>query len=766
VGLLIVATSSPALADESPAAAASPKPDTRTFATFVVNSEVRGEHIVLLKADGVYAAIEDLVAAGLVVPERSKREAVRAYVRLDELAPEIRAVFDPQGPTVRLDAQSSGSLTRDSNISVLPGQDWTGDALRDKSGYLNYSASLGTGATWSTAEQLTLSDSSKTLNLAGSLGSSGFQGGLSNVTWDDDVRRHIVTVGDVIGDSGNLGSSQTIEGVSIARSYGSTPYAQTITSPTLSGTALTPSVADVYVNGQLIRSVNVPPGAFNFSNLPAAGGANDAQIVLHDAFGHTQILSSRYYGGNAILRAGDTDYSYSIGEANSTGMFGPSYTGIAALGRYAVGLTRATTMGGHAELSSGFENAGASVAHAGSLGIVNVAIAESRDRTLSGLAGTAGYTFSTARIWATASVQATTGNYETLAQRSLLDATPIEKLIDVGLRPFTGSYTSSIAYSDSRSAPAGFTRQLSWQHSLPVGRGASLLMSTGLSESSGRSHPALSVFLIRSGGRNARDTTTLSLQGNGEALQPALEMQHATPIAGGSGYDATFYPSGSLASSGRYSLRSPDGNLDVDYGLARDGSLSGDAAVSGAIAFAGGYAHLSQPIADGFALVKVDGGEPVDVLIDHQDYGTTDAKGFLVLPNLQSYFAEHIGVESDAGPVNLDISSNDRNMVVAARRGVVVEFNASVVTAVIGKLVVSQQGRRTIPAFGQLSLKSPKGNVTSELDAEGRFYLEGILPGTYAATIQYAGGECRFTLGVPRVTTIEENIGSFTCEGS
>lgn len=766
MSLLLVSSGSLALADEPSPAPSTPRPDSRTFATFVVNSELRGEHIVLLKSDGVYAATEDLRAAGLSLPARVEREVAGGYIRLTDLAPEIEAVFDPQGPTVRLDAQSSASLTRDSNISVLTGQDSAGDARRDRSGYLNYSASLGTGAEWSTAQQLTLSDSSKTLNLASSLGSSGFQRGLSNLTWDDAARRHQVAVGDVIGDSGELGSSLILDGISIARSFGSTPYAQTITSPTLSGTALTPSIADVYVNGQLIRSVNVPPGAFNFSNLPAASGANDAQIVLRDSFGHTQVLSSRYYGGSTILRLGDSDYSYSIGEDRGSVGFGSSYAGLAALGRYAVGLTRSTTVGGHSELSSGFENAGASFAHAGNLGIVDAGVAESRDRGRSGLAATAGYTFTTARVWATASFQAATANYTTLAERGALGATPIEKWIEVGLRPFRGSYTSSIVYSDSRSRLDGFSRQLSWQHTLQLGSGVSLMVSTGASETLGRSSPALSVFLIRSGGRNARDTETFSVLGDGQTLAPALELQHATPIAGGSGYDATLYPTGSLASSGRYSLRSSDGNVDVDYGVGRDGALSGDVALSGAVAFAGTYAHLSQPIADGFALVKVDGGERVNVLIDSQDYGTTDAKGMLILPNVPSYYAERIGIESEGGPVNLDVSNNDRNIVVAARHGTVLEFNASVVTAVIGKLLVSHDRQLTIPAFGQLSLASPKGTITSELDADGRFYLEDLVPGTYAATIRYAGGECRFALAVPRSTAIEKNIGSFTCERS
>ena len=87
-------------------------------------------------------------------------------------------------------------------------------------------------------------------------------------------------------------------------------------------------------------------------------------------------------------------------------------------------------------------------------------------------------------------------------------------------------------------------------------------------------------------------------------------------------------------------------------------------------------------------------------------------------------------------------------------------------TAVIGKVTVSREGRVTVPAFGQLSLVSPKAKVSSELDGDGRFYFENVAPGRYGATIRYSGGECRFTLAVPRATTIEQNIGAFTCERS
>jgi outer membrane usher protein len=751
--LLIVTAVSPALAA-----------GTRTFATFVVNSEDRGEHIVLLKSDGTYAAVADLRASGLSLPQRVVTGAVDGYVRLADLAPEISATFDAVGPTVRLDARNPAFLTQHSDISASSGANLAGEASHNRSGYLNYSAAIDGSRAWTTAGELTLSDSSKTLFIAATMDRNGLDRGLTNLTWADDVRRKEITVGDVFGDSGDLGSSEIVDGVNVARSFGSTPYAERTTSPNLSGTALTPSTADIYVNGQLIRSVDVPPGAFNFSNLPGGGGPNDAQIVLRDAFGHTQILSARYYGGDSILRMGDTDYSYSVGEGRGTAGFGQSATGLVALGRYAVGISPSTTLGGHVEDGASFENVGGSFAHGGRFGIVNGAVAESRNRGLSGLAATVAYTFAGPSAWVTASMNGATTKYVTLAERDLPDSTLVEELLDIGLRPFRNSYTTSISYSASRARLAGFTRSLTWQHTLPVGRGVSLIASTGVSGSVGRLHPTLSLFLIKSGGRASRDTTTtLSLQSEGGTVQPAIEEEQATPIAGGSGYDTTFFPSGNLSSSGRYSLRSSIGDLDADYALTRSGRLNGDVALSGAVAFVDGYAHLSQPIADGFALVKVDGGEPVDVQVDNQDYGRTDAKGFLVVPNLQSYFAEPVGVEREDGPANLDISSERQTVVVGSRRGALVAFNASVVTAVIGTVRVSHAGAAEIPSFGRLSLRVSKADVVSELDGNGRFYFENLAAGSYAATVRYAGGECRFTLAIPRLTAIEQNVGAFTC---
>ncbi|MDB5041737.1 MAG: fimD [Candidatus Eremiobacteraeota bacterium] len=735
----------------------------RTFATIIVNGEQRAEQIVLVKSDGAYASLAALRASGLVLPPRFDGGDVDRYVKVADLAPEIIAVFDLNGPILRLDAAAAGSLARGSTISFASGGDVTRNAVAPKSGYLNYSLQAGS-AGLSGAEELTLSDASKTLFSAGTFDAHGFRRSLTNLTWTSAVARRRTTIGDVIADSGELGSALTITGVSIARASNIDPDGQAYASPTLRGTVLTPSTADVYVNGQLIRTVEVAPGTVDFSNLPGATGVTNATIVLRDAFGREQSLSTRYYGAASVLNKGTTDYSFSAGASRSALASGTPAGNLVALGRYRLGLTQSTTVGAHAEFASGFENLGATVSHTGSLGTWDVNVAESRDRGASGLAGSVGYYAGTRSLWLTAAIRAATPAYASFGERGFTDRTTSEGRVSLAMRPFRGSFTSAISYSASRSLLGGASRQISVQQAVSLPGGVSLLVTAGTSGTRAGTQHDLGVFLFRSAPRNSFvPTVNASLQSDGSALRRAVELERAAPPSGGMGYDVTSYASGPTVSSGRFTTLSPAGNVAVDFDVARGGRLTGNVAVGGAIAFAGPFVHLAQPISDSFAIVNVVGGARVRVLLDNQEVGMTDRSGMLVVANLPSYSTQRISIDRDDGPVNLDLSNTGRALNVASGHGALAQFSASVVTAIIGTVSVSGAGGRTIPAFGQLSLRSGEKIVSSELDRDGHFYLEDVAAGSHAAVIHYGGGECRFTMEIPRRAGIEQNVGEFTC---
>ena len=763
----IVWTGSPPLfADEIAVIVPVVQAAQRTFATIVVNGEQRGEQIVLLQADGVFASLSGLRAAGLVMPPRFGEGDAERYVNVNDLAPEITAVFDKNGPTLRLDAASAASLARASAVSLGPALDRMRDATAPKSGYLNYSLRAGT-AGFSGAQELTLSDASKTLFSAGTFDAHGFHRSLTNLTWTNALARRRTMVGDVVADSGELGSAVTITGVSVARAADIDPDGQPHASPVLRTTVLTPSTADIFINGQLIRTVDVAPGTVDFSNLPGTGGVTDATIVLRDAFGRTQDVSTRYYGASSVMNKGATDYAFAAGSAHQSLAAKAPFGNLVALVRYRLGLTESTTVGAHAEVARGFENAGASIDHAGRLGVWEFGVAQSRDRGASGLAGTLAFSAGTRNVWLNATVRAATPAYVSIGQRAFSDRTTSDQRLTIGMRPFRGTYMNALSYSASRSLLGATNRVLSWQQSVALRGGVSLLVTAGSSATLGRAQRDFSVFLFRSAPQNSYlPTVNASFQSDGSTVRKAVELQRVPMPAGGVGYDLTGYDSGPMLANGQIVARSPVGNVDLDYGVTRGGPLTANVAVSGAIAFAGRFAHLAQPISDSFAIVNVVGGERVKVLLDNQDAGTTDRNGVLVIPNMPSYSAQRIRIERDGGPVNLGLSNADRHLMVASRHGGLAQFSAAVVTAVIGTVGVSGIGGRVTPSFGQLSLESNGKTVTSELDRDGHFYLENVTAGSHAAVILYGGGECRFTMEIPRVTRIEADIGAFTCARS
>ncbi|MFN2461678.1 MAG: fimbria/pilus outer membrane usher protein, partial [Candidatus Velthaea sp.] len=522
-----------ARADAGPAA---PSADGRTFATLVVNHEARGEYVIQIKGGDVFVKADDLRTAGVVVP--SALPLADGYVRIRDLAPAVATLFDADGPVVRLDAVDARALAHHSTVALSGRAPEGAHLTNERSGYLNYSVRDATGGTWSGAQELAFSDAAKTLYSSGSFDARGFRRGLTNVTWDNPANLRRVVAGDTFADSGDLGSTLLIAGVSVAKSYGLNPYDSRASSPVVYGSVLAPSTAEVRVNGQLVRTVDLPPGTFDLRNLPASGGLTDASIVVRDAFGRTQVFSARYYGAAAVLKQGSTDYAYAVGAIRDGAGSAVRYAGVAALGRYAVGITAATTLGAHAELAGGLENAGAGIDHAGRFGVTHVGLAQSRFGAGSGIAASFGHTFGTSRVWGTAALQAATPGYTTVAQRSLVDRETLNAQLSIGVRPFKQQYTSTYSVTETHTLLAGRTREVTWGQTLPLAGGASLYVNTGMARARGTLTPSFSLLLQRPLGRSGHTTVNESVSSDGTGTHAVTEVRRSSPTALGLQYDA------------------------------------------------------------------------------------------------------------------------------------------------------------------------------------------------------------------------------------
>jgi len=90
----------------------------------------------------------------------------------------------------------------------------------------------------------------------------------------------------------------------------------------------------------------------------------------------------------------------------------------------------------------------------------------------------------------------------------------------------------------------------------------------------------------------------------------------------------------------------------------------------------------------------------------------------------------------------------------------VVSFPIRRVQSVSGIVVVEDQGKATVPSYGQITVQVEGKPVDSPLDEAGSFYLENVPPGSYAAEfstrpgVQLPARSCGWRHGASQVGTV------------
>ena len=103
-----------------------------------------------------------------------------------------------------------------------------------------------------------------------------------------------------------------------------------------------------------------------------------------------------------------------------------------------------------------------------------------------------------------------------------------------------------------------------------------------------------------------------------------------------------------------------------------------DLTVSGGIAFIDKSFYPTRPIRDSFALVKVGDLEGVTVSYSNNEVGTTDKKGELIIPNLNSYYYNDISIEKGILSYARDINADLIALNTHGRSGLSQLFNGSI----------------------------------------------------------------------------------------
>ena len=375
--------------DKEPAAK-----DARAILLLVIEGQPQGEVEVRLRGGDIVLPIDALNEIGIaLVGEREMLDGIE-HVSLASLVDDLLYSFNED--ELLLNVAPREQIKQNSVIDLRqlyrPNNIEYG---KETSAFLNYAGRATNFKHFDAAFETGVSVQGHLLFSNFTVDRDGkFIRGLTNLTFDfpDSLLR--VTVGDAFTAGDALGGSLFIGGLKVARQFTLDPYFVRFPSFGLSGAVQGASTLDVYVDGRLVRSQQVQPGTFELQNLPVIRGAGATQVVVRDAFGRQETISSPYYFSTGMLKPGLQEYSYALGyRRNRIGKDSWDYDHPSAQGTHRFGIKNWLTAGFRAEAADDMINGGASGTFRLPYGELEVTGAASHDSGLNGGAVSVGYTY-------------------------------------------------------------------------------------------------------------------------------------------------------------------------------------------------------------------------------------------------------------------------------------------------------------------------------------------------------------------------------------
>jgi outer membrane usher protein len=752
------------VAEVTPAAAATPAAAIaasrqRAFLTFSVNGMDEGEVLAIIDHDDILIPLIELEHAGIQGIKGSTQTIdSQAYVSLRSLAPGISYAFDEQNLSLKVVAQTQyfGSTVVDMGGYAPPHIVYGTTA----SAFFNYALDWENFNQLSEFSEVGVSSHDNLYYTGFSIEPDGkFVRGLTNATFDNPALLKRWVVGDTFADNGVLGGATFLGGISVSRNFSLNPYYVRYPGVGLAGQVLTPSTADVYVNGHLVGTRSLAPGKFDITDIPVVAGGGTTQVVIRDAFGRTQTLSSSYYYATTVLQRGLSEYSYNLGSQRSNvGSASADYGPIVFAGFDRVGITDWFTAGARVDGGPGLISGGPTLAVRLGSGQLGLNGALSHDAGVGGGAAEADYTYQNRYLSFGGSLATMSSHYANLTLTTAVDrATSLATAFagfEIGPRAsITFNYTTG-----------------QWRDSGPR-QNASVAGSVRLSERfdlvadaehfhAGSSSNLYNLSLNYQIGRNTLGA--VSQQGGSNGSGSAVSLQQSLPLGAGVGYRFEHGNGSQIQNDDLVQVQTAYGLYQAAY-LQVNGLAQKDVLVSGALVDAGDGIMFSRAVQDGYAIIDLPGLQGVRGYFNNQEIGKTDGKGRLLIPDLLAYYGNRVEISDQDIPLDYSVDATEQTVATPYRGGTLVRFPVKREAAVTGTMIVDAAHKPLVPSFGQLRLAVGARDVVSELNREGEFYLEDMSPGRYAGEVEYAQGVCAFELVVPGGHEAITRVGSVRC---
>lgn len=733
-----------------------------------LNGEARGSVLLLEDPRGLLLGAEEIRAWRLLSPSIADQQFQgRAFFRLERLGIEVVA-FDRTA--LRVDLRAAPAAFEASALPVAE-QEYraTPAAL---GGFFNYDL-LGTRD----VQRASLNGAFE-FGLFAPIGMLTHQFVERNLWSDDDSPREYQRIattlrrdwaelfltleaGDAVSRPGATGRALRFGGAQFRTNFGLRPGFVQQPLPTLTGQAALPSTVEVFVQNQLRSITNVPAGPFTLDRVPVILGAGDARIVVRDALGREQVVSSSFYAASGLLREGLTDFAVSAGKLRTAGGLDErQYGNDFASGLVRYGLHRNLTVEARAEYEGGATRVASLALDVGSrIGEAEVAFATAQTPSATRRFSALGYRYQDIDRSVSARIELAQSGFRFAGDSDEAPTPQRQTTVTVSQR-FTERWTANAAWIDTQRIDGTRARNASVAAFAGIGAGASVLMTFNrIDDERGRSS-LVGVFVTFPLG--PRTSFNAGVEG-GALPRRTVTLQQALPVEEGWGYRiaATNARDNNRADASA-AVQLPAVTLSAEASKVERQQTALRVGASGSAANVDGVWFASRAIIDSFALVHVPDVADAPVLLNNQLAGRTDARGYIVLPRLTSYLPSVVRVDADALPPDVEIRHDRETVVPPYRSGVRVELDVKRSASALVRIVDS---RGVATPVGAIVRVSPDANA-SGVAQRGEFFVSGAA-GNKRATIEWRGQSCSIEFELPSARPPRggafHQLGPFVC---
>lgn len=576
----------------------------------------------------------------------------------------------------------------------------------------------------------------------------------------DPATLSVVQFGDAISGALDWTRSVRMAGLQWRSNFELRPDLVTFPVSQVGSSAVVPSAVSLYVNGVRRYDTEVPAGPFVINQPPGITGAGVATLVTRDALGRHVTTSVPLYVDTRLLTRGLSSFSAEAGFLRRRfgyASFDYGHHPVVS-GSFRRGLTDGLTLETHAEATRGIVNAGAGALFGlGGMGVLSASLATSSGRH-PGMQAGLGYQYVSQRFSLAVQTLRSSKRYGDIGTST---GTVVPTAIDRASLSFPLSEGQSVAanYFGFRSARAKGSRIGALSYSVSLGRQVSLYVSAHQDIDRGHSRAA---FINLSIGLGARTMATVSgVTQNGRTSYNAAVAQYAD-YDGGWGWAARRstqgdrgYTQGQLNYLGRYGQ---------GYGWVQNNAGRTHASINatGALVLMDGHIAAARRIDNGFALVSTNGVPNVEVLHENRRLGLTNSSGYLLVPDLNPYQNNKIGIDPTDLPLDAQVGNTEQNIVPQYRSGVLAIFEVDRYFA--ATVILHDDQGRTLPVG--MRVRHVESGRSTVLGYDGMAFIKDLRAQNHLVVIGH-GFECEVTFpyqsdSAPGLST----IGPLTCKKS